>query len=85
MGLSWVNSRSSSLSPPPTLILQVLWDSTGHTYWVHWHMLEILGFEEDIQDVVDLDDPQGQAALSIGKLWEGVALSREAEALLGSQ
>lgn len=48
-------------------------------------MLEILGFEEDIQDVVDLDDPQGQAALSIGELWEGVALSREAEALLGSQ
>lgn len=25
---------------------QVFWQSTGRTYWVHWHMLEILGPEE---------------------------------------
>ncbi|XP_032756511.1 cullin-7 [Rattus rattus] len=45
--------RQSNDGMPP---VQVLWDSTGHTYWVHWHMLEILGFEEDIEDVVDIDD-----------------------------
>lgn len=27
--------------------------STGRTYWVHWHMLEILGFEEDVEEVVE--------------------------------
>nr|KAF6504523.1 cullin 7 [Rousettus aegyptiacus] len=47
--------QSNSGMPP----VQVLWESTGRTYWVHWHMLEILGFEEDIEDVVEADEYQG--------------------------
>ncbi|XP_051008836.1 LOW QUALITY PROTEIN: cullin-9 [Acomys russatus] len=31
--------QSNSGVPP----VQVFWQSTGRTYWVHWHMLEILG------------------------------------------
>lgn len=64
---------------PPTL--QVLWESTGRTYWVHWHMLEILGFEEDIEVVVETAEYQGavvSGALGVGELWEGSVLSREA-------
>lgn len=30
--------------------LQVLWQSTGHTYWVHWHMIEITGFGEQPEE-----------------------------------
>ncbi|XP_037698066.1 cullin-7 isoform X2 [Choloepus didactylus] len=48
--------RQSNNGMPPA---QVLWESTGHTYWVHWHMLEILGFEEDIEDVVEADENRG--------------------------
>ncbi|XP_068531575.1 cullin-9 isoform X2 [Anas acuta] len=33
---------------------QVLWQSTGRTYWMHWHMLEIIGFGDQ------WDDPAGQ-------------------------
>ncbi|XP_038032978.2 cullin-9 isoform X2 [Anas platyrhynchos] len=33
---------------------QVLWQSTGRTYWMHWHMLEIIGFGDQ------WDDPDGQ-------------------------
>lgn len=50
-------------------------------------MLEILGFEEDIEDVVDIDD-QGavvHGGLGVGELGEGLALRREAEAYLGRQ
>lgn len=57
--------RQSNDGVPPA---QVLWDSTGHTYWVHWHMLEILGFEEDIEDVIDIEELQelgANGALSI--------------------
>ncbi|XP_059966042.1 cullin-7 isoform X2 [Mesoplodon densirostris] len=50
--------RQSNDGVPP---VQVLWESTGRTYWVHWHMLEILGFEEDIEDVVEADEYQGAA------------------------
>ncbi|XP_074166944.1 cullin-9 isoform X1 [Sminthopsis crassicaudata] len=32
--------RQSNNGMPP---VQVLWQSTGRTYWVHWHMVEILG------------------------------------------
>uniref|UniRef100_F6QEE9 Cullin 9 n=1 Tax=Ornithorhynchus anatinus TaxID=9258 RepID=F6QEE9_ORNAN len=32
--------QQSNTGMPP---VQVLWESTGRTYWVHWHMLEILG------------------------------------------
>ncbi|XP_016832869.1 cullin-7 isoform X3 [Cricetulus griseus] len=48
--------RQSNDGMPP---VQVLWESTGHTYWVHWHMLEILGFEEDIETVVEDAEYQG--------------------------
>ncbi|XP_057555542.1 cullin-7 isoform X2 [Hippopotamus amphibius kiboko] len=51
--------RQSNNGVPP---VQVLWESTGRTYWVHWHMLEILGFEEDIEDVVEADEYRGAAA-----------------------
>lgn len=51
--------RQSNDGVPP---VQVLWDSTGHTYWVHWHMLEILGFEEDIEDAVEVAEFQGPVA-----------------------
>ncbi|ELW66023.1 Cullin-7 [Tupaia chinensis] len=47
--------RQSNSGVPP---VQVLWESTGRTYWVHWHMLEILGFEEDIEGVVEADEYQ---------------------------
>ncbi|KAI5218668.1 cullin-7 isoform X2 [Manis pentadactyla] len=59
--------RQSNNGVPP---VQVLWESTGRTYWVHWHMLEILGFEEDIEDMVEADEYQG--AVARGAL--GVAL-----------
>ncbi|XP_035178943.1 cullin-9-like isoform X4 [Oxyura jamaicensis] len=29
---------------------QVLWQSTGQTYWMHWHMLEIIGFGDQRDD-----------------------------------
>ncbi|XP_007934416.1 cullin-7 [Orycteropus afer afer] len=48
--------RQSNSGVPP---VQVLWESTGRTYWVHWHMLEILGFEEDIEDMVEVDQSAG--------------------------
>ncbi|XP_024103584.3 cullin-7 isoform X7 [Pongo abelii] len=51
--------RQSNNGVPP---VQVLWESTGRTYWVHWHMLEILGFEEDIEDMVEADEYQGAVA-----------------------
>ncbi|KAL4680915.1 hypothetical protein H8957_007152 [Semnopithecus entellus] len=51
--------RQSNNGVPP---VQVLWELTGRTYWVHWHMLEILGFEEDIEDMVEADEYQGAVA-----------------------
>ena len=74
---------SEPFLPLPSLfphIFQVLWESTGRTYWVHWHMLEILGFEEDIEDVVEADEYHGAAvrgALGSGEPGEeaGSALS----------
>ncbi|XP_062952643.1 cullin-7 isoform X4 [Cynocephalus volans] len=47
--------QQSNNGVPP---VQVLWESTGRTYWVHWHMLEILGFEEDVEDMVEADEYQ---------------------------
>lgn len=41
------------------MFFQVLWESTGYTYWVHWHMLEILGFEEDVEDMVEAEEYRG--------------------------
>ncbi|XP_045699555.1 cullin-7 isoform X1 [Phyllostomus hastatus] len=59
--------RQSNSGVPP---VQVLWGSTGRTYWVHWHMLEILGFEEDIEDVVEANEYQGAVVSGA----QGVAL-----------
>ncbi|XP_015427682.1 PREDICTED: LOW QUALITY PROTEIN: cullin-7 [Myotis davidii] len=59
--------QQSNNGVPP---VQVLWESTGHTYWVHWHMLEILGFEEDIEDMVEADEYRG----AVGSGAQGVAL-----------
>lgn len=44
-------------------------------------MLEILGFEEDIEVVAETAEYQGavvSGALGVGELWEGSVLSREA-------
>ncbi|XP_075352814.1 cullin-9 isoform X3 [Mycteria americana] len=30
--------------------VQVLWQSTGQTYWMRWHMLEIIGFGDQWED-----------------------------------
>ncbi|XP_072845267.2 cullin-9 [Pogona vitticeps] len=38
--------QSNSGMPP----VQVLWQSTGRTYWVHWHMIEIIGSGEPLED-----------------------------------
>ncbi|XP_010615959.1 cullin-9 isoform X3 [Fukomys damarensis] len=38
--------QSNNGVPP----VQVFWQSTGRTYWVYWHMLEILGREEATGD-----------------------------------
>uniref|UniRef100_A0A8C3YL25 Cullin 7 n=1 Tax=Catagonus wagneri TaxID=51154 RepID=A0A8C3YL25_9CETA len=59
--------RQSNNGVPP---VQVLWESTGRTYWVHWHMLQILGFEEDLEDMVETDEYQG----AVGSRAGGVAL-----------
>ena len=68
----------------------MLWESTGRTYWVHWHMLEILGFEEDIEDVVEADENHGavvSGALGVGEPWEktGSVLSKGTVVWLGGQ
>ncbi|XP_005359806.1 cullin-9 isoform X2 [Microtus ochrogaster] len=39
--------QQSNNGVPP---VQVFWQSTGRTYWVHWHMLEILGPKEATGD-----------------------------------
>ncbi|XP_077670303.1 LOW QUALITY PROTEIN: cullin-9-like [Eretmochelys imbricata] len=39
--------RQSNNGMPP---VQVLWQSTGRTYWVHWHMVEIIGAGEQPEE-----------------------------------
>uniref|UniRef100_A0A8C4YIN8 Cullin-9 n=1 Tax=Gopherus evgoodei TaxID=1825980 RepID=A0A8C4YIN8_9SAUR len=39
--------RQSNNGMPP---VQVLWQSTGRTYWVHWHMVEITGSGEQPEE-----------------------------------
>lgn len=29
---------------------QILWHSTGRTYWMRWHILEIIGFGDQWED-----------------------------------
>lgn len=70
-------------------IYQVLWESTGRTYWVHWHMLEILGFEEDIEDVIEADEYRGavvSGTLGVGEPreeTEGQLLEQRGSSLAG--
>ncbi|XP_055469020.1 cullin-7 isoform X1 [Psammomys obesus] len=51
--------RQGNNGVPP---VQVFWESTGRTYWVHWHMVEILGFEEDIEEVFEAAEYPGPVA-----------------------
>ncbi|XP_070788437.1 cullin-9-like [Pituophis catenifer annectens] len=39
--------RQSNSGMPP---VQVSWQSTGQTYWVHWHMIEIIGSGEQNEE-----------------------------------
>ncbi|KAM5262887.1 cullin-7 [Ctenodactylus gundi] len=50
--------RQSTDGVPPA---QVLWESTGRTHWVHWHMLEILGLEDDTEDETEAAEDQKAA------------------------
>lgn len=57
---------------PPSI--QVFWQSTGRTYWVHWHMLEILGPEEAAEDVASGAVEKGAEAplLGTGEPWRAM-------------
>ncbi|XP_044531255.1 cullin-9-like [Gracilinanus agilis] len=48
--------RQSNNGMPP---VQVLWQSTGRTYWVHWHMVEILGPVTEDKVVIGLEKGTG--------------------------
>uniref|UniRef100_A0A8C2YS10 Cullin 9 n=1 Tax=Chinchilla lanigera TaxID=34839 RepID=A0A8C2YS10_CHILA len=51
--------RQSNNGVPP---VQVFWQSTGRTYWVYWHMLEILGPEEATGDAASAAVEKGAGA-----------------------
>ncbi|XP_027814901.1 cullin-9 isoform X2 [Ovis aries] len=51
--------RQSNNGVPP---VQVFWRSTGRTYWVHWHMLEILCPEETAEDTASAAAEEGAGA-----------------------
>ncbi|XP_057554209.1 cullin-9 isoform X1 [Hippopotamus amphibius kiboko] len=55
--------RQSNNGVPP---VQVFWQSTGRTYWVHWHMLEILGPEEAAEDTASASMEKGAGATALG-------------------
>uniref|UniRef100_A0A7N9CL42 Cullin 9 n=1 Tax=Macaca fascicularis TaxID=9541 RepID=A0A7N9CL42_MACFA len=55
--------RQSNNGIPP---VQVFWQSTGRTYWVHWHMLEILGPEEATEDKASAAVEKGAGATVLG-------------------
>ncbi|XP_053769849.1 cullin-9 isoform X2 [Desmodus rotundus] len=55
--------RQSNSGVPP---VQVFWLSMGRTYWVHWHMLEILGTEEAAEDTVSAPAEKGPGATMLG-------------------
>ncbi|XP_062953401.1 cullin-9 isoform X2 [Cynocephalus volans] len=55
--------RQSNNGVPP---VQVFWQSTGRTYWVHWHMLEILGPEEATEDTAYAAVEKGTGAAVLG-------------------
>ncbi|KAM8778541.1 LOW QUALITY PROTEIN: cullin-9 [Rhynchonycteris naso] len=55
--------RQSNNGGPP---VQVFWQSTGRTYWVHWHMLEVLGPEEAAEDTASAAVEKGAGATMLG-------------------
>ncbi|XP_073666796.1 cullin-9 isoform X3 [Tursiops truncatus] len=55
--------RQSNNGVPP---VQVFWQSTGRTYWVHWHMLEILGPEETAEDMASAAVAKGAGTAVLG-------------------
>ncbi|XP_031203399.1 cullin-9 isoform X3 [Mastomys coucha] len=55
--------QQSNNGVPP---VQVFWRSTGRTYWVHWHMLEILGPEEGPGDSASAAMEKGAGATPLG-------------------
>ena len=57
----------------PFISFQVFWQSTGRTYWVHWHMLEILGPEEATGDSASaaVEKGAGAAVLGTGEPMKG--------------
>lgn len=55
--------QQSNNGVPP---VQVFWQSTGRTYWVHWHMLEILGPEEATGDSASAAVEKGAGAAVLG-------------------
>ncbi|XP_075439365.1 cullin-9-like, partial [Ascaphus truei] len=64
--------RQSNNGMPP---MQVLWGSTGRTYWVHWHMVEITGCGEQVEE-----DAQEKAACALSD-----TLTVSPDPALGSQ
>uniref|UniRef100_A0A8C6VDW9 Cullin-9 n=1 Tax=Naja naja TaxID=35670 RepID=A0A8C6VDW9_NAJNA len=48
--------RQSNSGMPP---VQVLWQSTGQTYWVHWHMIEIIGSREQNEEDACVERDRG--------------------------
>uniref|UniRef100_A0A8C4YJ43 Cullin 9 n=1 Tax=Gopherus evgoodei TaxID=1825980 RepID=A0A8C4YJ43_9SAUR len=56
--------RQSNNGMPP---VQVLWQSTGRTYWVHWHMVEITGSGEQPEE--------GPAQEKVSSLTENLTLT----------
>uniref|UniRef100_A0A8C9DPK0 Cullin-9 n=1 Tax=Prolemur simus TaxID=1328070 RepID=A0A8C9DPK0_PROSS len=58
--------RQSNSGVPP---VQVFWQSRGRTYWVHWHMLEILGPEETTEDMASAAVEKGAGATVLGTVF----------------
>ncbi|XP_008827308.1 cullin-9 isoform X2 [Nannospalax galili] len=55
--------QQSNNGVPP---VQVFWQSTGRTYWVHWHMLEILGPGETTGNSASAAVEKGTGATVLG-------------------
>ncbi|XP_037698580.1 cullin-9 isoform X2 [Choloepus didactylus] len=55
--------RQSNNGVPP---VQVFWQSTGRTYWVHWHMLEILGPEDTAENTTSAAVEKGEGPTVLG-------------------
>uniref|UniRef100_A0A5F8GSX7 Cullin 9 n=1 Tax=Monodelphis domestica TaxID=13616 RepID=A0A5F8GSX7_MONDO len=56
--------RQSNNGMPP---VQVLWQSTGRTYWVHWHMVEILGPVTEDKVAAEPEKGTGSSGPQLGR------------------